>query len=35
MAWQRVEPVADVTPAFLRDSPGFALVPELSPHPRK
>lgn len=31
MAWQRVDDPADVTPWFLRDSPGFAIVPELSP----
>src|SRR5262245_53546086 len=33
MAWQKVDTVADVKPWFLRDSPGFALVPELSPLP--
>jgi nicotinamidase-related amidase len=33
MAWQRVESVADVQPWFLRDSPGFSLVPELAPLP--
>ncbi|NOK60885.1 MAG: isochorismatase family protein [Chloroflexi bacterium AL-W] len=31
MAWQRVQSVADVNPWFLRDSPGFQLVPELAP----
>jgi biuret amidohydrolase len=31
MAWQRVTSVADVQPWFLRDSPGFPLVPELAP----
>ncbi|MGH3753652.1 MAG: cysteine hydrolase family protein [Pseudonocardiaceae bacterium] len=31
MAWQRVDHVAQVTPVFRRDSPEFALVPELSP----
>jgi biuret amidohydrolase len=31
MAWQRTERVADVQPWFLRDSPGFHLVPELQP----
>jgi biuret amidohydrolase len=31
MAWQRVKTVAEVQPWFLRDSPGFQLVPELSP----
>lgn len=33
MAWQKVSTVADVNPWFLRDSPGFALVPELNPLP--
>jgi nicotinamidase-related amidase len=33
MTWQRVSTVADVRPWFLRDSPGFQLVPELSPLP--
>jgi nicotinamidase-related amidase len=33
MAWQRVNTVADVKPWFLRDSPGFQLVPELQPLP--
>ena len=31
MAWQRVGTVADVKPWFLRESPGFQLVPELNP----
>jgi biuret amidohydrolase len=31
MAWQRKTRVADVKPPFLRDSPGFAIVPELTP----
>jgi nicotinamidase-related amidase len=31
MAWQRVGKVADVHPWFLRDAPGFQLVPELRP----
>src|SRR5258708_7626529 len=31
MAWQRVDRVQDVRPAFLRDSPEFALTPELVP----
>ena len=31
MAWQRVSTVADVKPWFLRESPGFQLVPELNP----
>ncbi|HEU4921657.1 MAG TPA: cysteine hydrolase [Burkholderiales bacterium] len=33
MAWQRVQTVAEVKPWFLRDSPGFQLVPELDPRP--
>ena len=33
MAWQRVDSVDDVSPWFLRDSPGFQLVPELAPRP--
>jgi nicotinamidase-related amidase len=33
MAWQKVSRAEDVTPWFLRDSPGFQLVPELSPRP--
>jgi len=33
MAWQRVKTVGEVTPWFLRDSPGFELVPELRPGP--
>jgi nicotinamidase-related amidase len=31
MAWQRVKTVDEVQPWFLRDSPGFQLVPELKP----
>jgi nicotinamidase-related amidase len=31
MAWQRVEHVADVQSQLLRDSPGFQLVPEVTP----
>lgn len=31
MAWQRTDKVDDVHPWFLRDSPGFELVPELQP----
>jgi nicotinamidase-related amidase len=31
MAWQRVDDPAKVKPWFLRDSPGFAIVPELAP----
>src|SRR5262249_19208364 len=33
MVWQRVSTVAEVKPWFLRDSPGFELVPELKPLP--
>jgi len=31
MAWGRVDSVAAVNPWFLRDSPGFDLIPELAP----
>jgi nicotinamidase-related amidase len=31
MAWQRTDRVDEVNPWFLRDSPGFQLVPELAP----
>ena len=31
MAWQRKDRVEDVVPPFLRDSPGFEIVPELAP----
>ncbi len=30
-AWQRVGSVNDVKPWFLRDSPGFQLIPEITP----
>ena len=33
MAWQRVKTADEVKPWFLRDSPGFELVPELQPLP--
>jgi biuret amidohydrolase len=33
MAWQRKDRVEDVVSPFLRDTPGFALVPELAPRP--
>ncbi len=33
MAWQRVERAEDVHPWFLRDAPGFQIVPELVPRP--
>jgi nicotinamidase-related amidase len=31
MAWQRVRDPSQVQPWFLRDSPGFEIVPELAP----
>jgi len=31
MAWQKVSRAEEVSPWFLRDSPGFELTPELSP----
>ena len=31
MAWQRVDRVERVKPAFLRDTPGFQITPELAP----
>jgi len=33
MAWQRAETPAEVRSLFLRDSPGFALIPEVAPLP--
>jgi nicotinamidase-related amidase len=33
MAWQHVDRVERVKPAFLRDSPGFQIAPELTPLP--
>jgi nicotinamidase-related amidase len=33
MAWQRIDEPKDVNPWFLRDSPGFAITPELAPQP--
>ncbi len=33
MAWQRVNCIDEVKPWFLRDAPGFPIVPELSPLP--
>ncbi len=33
MAWQRVERVEDVRSLFLRDSPGFELIPDVAPLP--
>jgi biuret amidohydrolase len=33
MAWQRVDSPDQVNPWFLRDAPGFQIIPELSPLP--
>ena len=33
MAWQRLERVEEVRSHFLRDSPGFELIPEVAPRP--
>jgi nicotinamidase-related amidase len=33
MSWQHVDRPEDVKPWFLRDSPGFPIVPELAPLP--
>jgi nicotinamidase-related amidase len=33
MAWQRVNSADEVKPWFLRDSPGFHLIPEVNPLP--
>jgi nicotinamidase-related amidase len=33
MAWQRLQSADDVKPWFLRDSPGFHLIPEINPLP--
>src|SRR5438552_9847973 len=33
MAWQRVKSTNEVKPWFLRDTPGFHLVPEMTPLP--
>jgi biuret amidohydrolase len=33
MAWQGVTRATDVKPWFLRDAPGFELLPELAPRP--
>src|SRR5437899_9718761 len=33
MAWQRIDSPEQVNPWFLRDSPGFQIVPALSPLP--
>ena len=31
MAWQKVDEPSLIKPAFLRDSPGFQIIPELTP----
>src|SRR6266852_400100 len=33
MAWQRMKSADEVKPWFLRDSPGFHLIPEMNPLP--
>src|SRR6266478_8149771 len=33
MAWQRTESPEEVNPWFLRDAPGFQIIPELEPRP--
>ena len=33
MAWQRVKSPSEVKPWFLRDAPGFHLIPEMNPLP--
>jgi biuret amidohydrolase len=33
MAWQRVKTAEEVKPWFLRDAPGFQLIPEMNPQP--
>ena len=33
MAWQHVDHIARVKPAFLRDTPGFQIAPEVAPLP--
>jgi nicotinamidase-related amidase len=33
MAWQRVKTPGEVQPWFLRDAPGFHLIPEMNPLP--
>lgn len=33
MAWQHVNTIEQIKPWFLRDSPGFQLIPELAPRP--
>jgi biuret amidohydrolase len=33
LAWQKVKSVDEIKPWFLRDSPGFHLIPEMTPLP--
>jgi biuret amidohydrolase len=33
LAWQKVKSVDEIRPWFLRDSPGFHLIPEMTPLP--
>ena len=33
IAWQRIDSPEEVKPWFLRDNPGFQIVPELAPRP--
>jgi biuret amidohydrolase len=33
MAWQRVKSPDEIKPWFLRDAPGFHLIPEMNPQP--
>src|SRR6478672_8174076 len=33
MAWQRIDSPEQVDPWFLRDTPAFQIIPELSPRP--
>jgi biuret amidohydrolase len=35
MAWQRLDRADDVRSHFLRDSPGFHLIPEVAPQPNE
>jgi nicotinamidase-related amidase len=35
MAWQRIDSPEEVKPWFLRDNPGFQIVPELAPRPNE
>ena len=35
LAWQKVETIEQIKPWFLRDSPQFEIVPELTPRPNE